>query len=733
MTEILEPQPGESIYDPTCGSGGMLLSCITHLRRRGLEWRNVRLFGQERNLMTSSIARMNCFLHGIEDFQIVRGDTLSEPKFVQGDRLMTFDVVLANPPYSIKQWDREVFSSDPWGRNLYGTPPQGRADYAFWQHILCSLASKSGRCAILFPHGVLFRKEESEMRQKLIETDLIDCVVGLGPNLFYNSAMEACIVVCRASKPKARRGRILLIQAANEVIREKAQSYLTSSHIERIVATYRAFQDEPGFSCVLPLAEARKQSGNLNILLHLKTEPSTSLSAVDGNGSLAGAFATWLIARNEVRESLQPVLRKPTSASGTLSPSQTRLQRPVWVNDFAWKKLRLGDLAVRAAETIESDDPAVYRWIAAEHIDESDIRVHRWSDTTDPLLPPTFRFAFKAGHILLHSRNPKKVVIPHFSGITGEKLFILESKDPGALRIDFLAFVLMSDYFKRWASKWLSGSVNKFLNWSALERLEVAVPPLETQQRISEILWATDDARVEIREAYLAMEQLRTSRLLNLYRRGIGNGNLVETALGPRPCTWEVSPLGKYYDVQLGKMLSPKALAGTAHRPYLRNANVQWNRLDLSDVATMSFTEREAKKFELKKDDILAFEGRHVGKAAIWRGEIPGACYQKALHRLRARDIRQVPEFLLFQMEHHSRVGLFANQTRETTIPHLPAERLREIPFSFPPIDEQKAIVDEINTITAAASALRGQMEASARLLSLLIDDIAIGDSDGIL
>ena len=168
MTELLQPQPGESVYDPTCGSGGMLLSCIAQLRRQGREWRNVRLYGQERNLMTSSIARMNCFLHGIEDFRPERGDTLAEPKFVQGDRLMQFGVVLANPPYSIKQWDRDAFATDPGGRNLYGTPPQGRADYAFWQHILCSMADltpdpsprgrgerQGGRCAILFPHGVL--------------------------------------------------------------------------------------------------------------------------------------------------------------------------------------------------------------------------------------------------------------------------------------------------------------------------------------------------------------------------------------------------------------------------------------------------------------------------------------------------------------------------------------------------------------------------------------------------
>ncbi|MCC7566181.1 MAG: SAM-dependent methyltransferase [Methanomicrobiaceae archaeon] len=203
MTELLERQPGESIYDPTCGSGGMLLSAIAHLRRREQEWRNVKLYGQERNLIISSIARMNCLLHGIEDFQIVRGDTRSAPKFVEGDRLQRFDVVLANPPYSIKQWDRAAFAADPWGRHVFGTPPQGRADYAFWQHILASMDPETGRCAILFPHGVLFRQEEAEMRRKLIEADLIECVLGLGPNLFYNSPMEACPVQWVSSGKKA--------------------------------------------------------------------------------------------------------------------------------------------------------------------------------------------------------------------------------------------------------------------------------------------------------------------------------------------------------------------------------------------------------------------------------------------------------------------------------------------------------------------------------------------------
>ena len=165
--------------------------------------------------MTSSIARMNLFLHGIEDFQIIRGDTLASPKFLHGDRLRQFDVVMANPPYSIKQWDRKAWATDPYGRNMYGVPPQGRADYAFLQHIVASLRPMTGRCAILFPHGVLFRDEERHMRQKWVDHDVIECVLGLGPNLFYNSPMETCIVVCRMNKPPERKGKILFINAVD--------------------------------------------------------------------------------------------------------------------------------------------------------------------------------------------------------------------------------------------------------------------------------------------------------------------------------------------------------------------------------------------------------------------------------------------------------------------------------------------------------------------------------------
>jgi len=306
MTEMLEPLPGESIYDPTCGSAGMLLSVVAHLRRRNKEWRNLKLYGQERNLLTSSIGRMNLFLHGIEDFDVVRGDTLAHPVFVKGDQLRKFDLVLANPPYSIKQWDRDAWSSDPWGRNIYGTPPQGRADYAFWQHIIVSLKPKTGRCAILFPHGVLFRNEESSMREKLIGHDVVECVLGLGPNLFYNSPMEACVVICRIAKSKARRNKILFINAVNEVTRERAQSFLTDDHITRIVEAYRDFKDIKGFARVVSNDEIRKNDNKLSIPLYVQTIRSDRVheDKADYVASLSDAIAIWRNSSQELRESM---------------------------------------------------------------------------------------------------------------------------------------------------------------------------------------------------------------------------------------------------------------------------------------------------------------------------------------------------------------------------------------------------------------------------------------------
>lgn len=300
MTEILQPKPGESIYDPTCGSAGMLISSIAHLKQHGEEWRNVHAYGQEINQLSSAIGRMNLFLHGVEDFEIANDDTLRHPAFLEAGKLRTFDMVLANPPYSIKQWDREAFASDPYGRNFLGTPPQGRADYAFIQHILKSMDPRSGRCAILLPHGVLFRNEESEMRERLVRSDLIEAVIGLGPNLFFNSPMEACILICRSVKAPERRGRILFVDASSEVTRKNAQSHLEDAHIERIVGAYHSDENNDDFSAYATIDEIADNAFSLSIPLYVKKagdaeSDDRSISEVVSSWQSAAARAAGLL------------------------------------------------------------------------------------------------------------------------------------------------------------------------------------------------------------------------------------------------------------------------------------------------------------------------------------------------------------------------------------------------------------------------------------------------------
>lgn len=302
MTEMLKPESGESIYDPTCGSAGMLISAIAYLKEQGKEWRNVAVYGQEINALTSAIGKMNLFLHGVKDFNIVNGDTLKAPAFVENGRLKQFDLILANPPYSISQWDRAAFESDKYGRNFLGVPPQGRADYAFLQHIIASLKDDTGRCAILFPHGVLFRNEESAMRERLVRSDKVECVIGLGPNLFYNSPMEACIMICRMNKRPERRGQVLFINAVNEVERKNAQSYLEERHIARIAAAYDNYVDDADFAKVATIQDIANNNFSLSIPLYVK--PEVNEEDIDSR-NVQEHYDSWLAASEMMKLSYE--------------------------------------------------------------------------------------------------------------------------------------------------------------------------------------------------------------------------------------------------------------------------------------------------------------------------------------------------------------------------------------------------------------------------------------------
>jgi len=269
MTMITDPQPSESVYDPTCGSGGILLNSALHVKEQGKEYRTLKLYGQELNLITSAIARINMFMHNVDEFLIVQGDTLDNPQILENDELKKFDVIMANPPYSVKRWNQAKWMKDPFGRNIWGTPPQGCADYAFQQHIMSSLKPNTGRSVVLWPHGVLFRDAESEIRKKMIEGDYVDAVIGLGKNLFYNSSMESCLLVCRMKKPKERKGKIIFIDAKEELRLERSNAWLEPQHIKKISETYWKYKAIDNFSKIVDNNDVLNNNGNLNIQLYV--------------------------------------------------------------------------------------------------------------------------------------------------------------------------------------------------------------------------------------------------------------------------------------------------------------------------------------------------------------------------------------------------------------------------------------------------------------------------------
>ncbi|WP_445428008.1 N-6 DNA methylase [Alishewanella sp. HL-SH05] len=239
MVNVLDPVAGESIYDPACGTGGMLLETIHHVKENGGDPRLLKIKGQEKNLTTEAIARMNLFLHGQEDFQILRGDTLRDPKFVVNDQLETFDCVIANPPFSLKEWGYDKWQNDPYGRKQFGLAPQTNGDFAWVQHMLASLNNK-GRMAVVLPHGVLFRGgAEGAIRTALLKQNKIEAIIGLASNLFYGTGIPACILVLRQKRPAEHNNHVLIINAEEIYTKGRAQNTLSNDQSDEIYRIYK--------------------------------------------------------------------------------------------------------------------------------------------------------------------------------------------------------------------------------------------------------------------------------------------------------------------------------------------------------------------------------------------------------------------------------------------------------------------------------------------------------------
>lgn len=310
LINILDPREGETIYDPACGTGGMLLEAVHHVQAAGGDVKTLRgrLYGQEKNLTTSAIARINLFLHGVEDFHIERGDTLRQPAFFDGDKLATFDCVIANPPFSLERWGEEIWASDPFGRNFAGVPSSKSGDYAWVQHMIKSMHARSGRMAVVLPHGALFRMNvEGKIRQRILEMDVIEAVIGLGPNLFYGTGLAACVLVLRASKTKERRKRLLFVDAARLFRRGRNQNTLESEHAEQIYELYRDYENVAGLAHVATLDEIERNDWNLNIPRYVEPVAEAETISVEDalaslKESLEGAYAAEERLRSLLRE-----------------------------------------------------------------------------------------------------------------------------------------------------------------------------------------------------------------------------------------------------------------------------------------------------------------------------------------------------------------------------------------------------------------------------------------------
>ncbi len=275
MVEILQPEEGMTVYDPTAGSGGMLLQACHYMERRGLDPASLGLYGQEKNLNTWAICKMALFLHDIDDAFIERGDTLLDPRHLSGDKaIKRFDLVLANPPFSLKNWGHGVWKKgDPYGRDSYGCPPKSYGDLAFVQHMVASLLP-TGRMAVVCPHGVLFREgAEGEIRRGLLEDDLIEAVVGLGANLFYGTGIPAAVLYLNRDKAADRRGKLLFVNGDKHLVEGKNQNSLSDEDVARLSQAVRRFRSQDLFCRVADLDEVADNDGNLNLGRYVRTDP----------------------------------------------------------------------------------------------------------------------------------------------------------------------------------------------------------------------------------------------------------------------------------------------------------------------------------------------------------------------------------------------------------------------------------------------------------------------------
>ena len=693
MAEILQLQPHESIYDPTCGSGGMLIKSLTYLKDKGEEWRDVKVFGQEINAGTSAIARMNLYLHGIHEFSIVNDDTLENPAFIKGGRIQQFDVVLANPPYSIKTWNREKFEHDRYGRNFLGVPPQARADYAFIQHILASMDEHNGRCAVLLPHGVLNRNEEAEMRKKHIESDNIDAIIGLGRNLFFNSGLESFILICSNRKPKERKGKILFVEAENCTHKEGKQAYLWPEDIAKIVHAYNNYEDEDGFSKWVDINEI--EDGNLNIKSYVKSTSVNSTSVQED-----------MLFYKEQQHLLADAMEKfelVDSESFKININSDFSS----IDKSNWKRVTLGEVAYEYSSRVDNPSESQYDYyIGSDCIGQYDFRINKKSPAS---LITSAQKEFKVGDYLLVRRSlygsdfRERAPRADFDGCCSADILTIR-ENPDFISDGYLIYVLYSRDLWDFIVANSAGGLTRRIKWKQISDFEFLLPPKYEQKVLAEKLWAA----YEVKQSYLKMIDATQEMVKAQFIEMIGKKELN----------------GKIADLVDDNILSVK-------RTYSLDDNIEY--IDISSVNATDHTVTNTTTYVVhsapsraqqcvKYGDILVSTVRPINKnIAVINSKIPNLVASTGFCVLRPKDYCR--EYLLSIVTSDKYTNIMCDKASGGLYPAVNNGDVLSYDIYIPDKKTLSRVSDIYNQADKSISELRKSIDAIDKVIKSLINE----------
>ncbi|MHA2246954.1 MAG: N-6 DNA methylase [Candidatus Hodarchaeales archaeon] len=491
LVELLQPEESMWICDPTVGSGGMLIQCSDYIRRNGGNWQNLSLYGQEKNHSTWAICKMNMILHGIVDSQIEKGDTIRDPKLVQDGHLLLFDIVIANPPYSLSNWGFEIAENDFYNRFRFGIPSRNYGDLAFLQHMLATLRP-SGRMGVILPHGVLFRGgAERKIRKALIDNDLIEAIIGLAPNLFYGTSIPAVILLINKKKRSDQKGKILFIDAFEAYKEEKAQNFLQEKDVKKIVRIYKNFESTKKFSRIVSLKEIRNFDFNLNIPLYVETiieEDPVDISQVISELS-------------KLRKLEKDHMDISQKIKGLLDDFSELKEQTVDQLPDTWYMVNLGEQVI-----LETGKRAkggalkegIVASIGGEHIFESGYI--EWEKNMKFIPEEFYDKSLTQGKVRLDDilvvkdgATTGKVALvrklPYAKVAVNEHVFIVRSKDTNKLDSHFLFYLLFSSLCQNQIKRRFHGVVGG-INRSDFKTIRIPLPPLAEQKNIVDILSA---------------------------------------------------------------------------------------------------------------------------------------------------------------------------------------------------------------------------------------------------